>query len=41
MYGFTGAEVPGAAFVAKPGSHDDGQARSMFLGPIGRPATRC
>jgi hypothetical protein len=26
VYGFTAAEVPDAAFVAKPGSHDDGQA---------------
>jgi non-lysosomal glucosylceramidase len=36
-YGFTAAEVPGAAFVAKPGSHDDGPAHGMFLGPIGGP----
>jgi non-lysosomal glucosylceramidase len=36
-YGFAAADVPGAAFVAKPGSHDDGPAHGMFLGPIGGP----
>ena len=37
-HGFVATQVPGAAFVAKPGSHDDGPGHGMFLGPIGGPA---
>jgi non-lysosomal glucosylceramidase len=37
-YGFAATEVPAAGFVAKPGSHDDGPAHGMFLGPLGGPA---
>jgi non-lysosomal glucosylceramidase len=37
-HGFRAAEVPAPAFVAKPGSHDDGPSHGMFLGAIGGPA---
>ncbi|AYY13601.1 hypothetical protein EF847_13740 [Actinobacteria bacterium YIM 96077] len=37
-YGFLTTATPGARFVAKPRSHDDGPAQGMFLGPIGGPA---
>lgn len=37
-HGFTASAVPGPAFTAKPGSHDDGPGHGAFLGPIGGPA---
>lgn len=37
-YGFSTMHPPAAAFVAKPGSHDDGPAHGMFLGAVGGPA---
>ncbi|MQA02864.1 MAG: hypothetical protein GEV07_09130 [Streptosporangiales bacterium] len=37
-YGFRAAAVPPAAYVAKPGSHDDGPEHGLFHGPVGGPA---